>query len=332
VPATGQVVVLGSRDVQELLPIDECIDLMRDALASLARGDAQLPLRTVMRMPDGKSFLAVMPGRLSGKETSLGLKAVAIFPGNARLGLDTHQGAVLMLDPQTGRPAGLLDAASITAIRTAAVSAVATDALALHAATHLAILGAGVQAATHLQAIAAVRRLADVRVWNRTDARAEEFVAKESKRFPFPIAAVSTPQAAVDGADIIVTVTASPVPVLQRSWVKAGAHINAVGSSTPSAREIDTATVADARVFVDRRESAESEAGDILIPVKEGRIGLSHIKGEIGEVIIGKVPGRTAPTEITLFKSLGLAVEDLASASYLMARAREAGVGARVEL
>jgi ornithine cyclodeaminase len=225
-----------------------------------------------------------------------------------------------------------MDAASITAIRTAAVSAVATDALALATASHLAILGAGVQAATHLEAIGAVRPLADVRVWNRTEARAEEFVAKQSNRFPFPILAVPTPEAAVRDADIIVSVTASPVPVLQRGWLKAGVHINAVGSSTPAAREIDTATVADARVFVDRRESAEAEAGDILIPIKEGRIELSHIKGELGEVIIGKVPGRTAAPQITLFKSLGLAVEDLASASYLMSRAREAGVGARVEL
>jgi ornithine cyclodeaminase len=324
--------VLTRAEVERLMPMRECIELMRNALASLARGEADLPLRTVMRMPDGNSFLAVMPGRLSGKDASLGLKAVAIFPGNAQLGLDTHQGAVLLLDPQTGRPAGLMDAASITAIRTAAVSGVATDALALPDASHLAILGAGVQAATHLEAVASVRSLAEVRIWSRSRARAEELAAKQSNRFAFPIAAVPTAETAVRGADIIVTVTASPVPVLQRSWVKEGAHINAVGSSTSSAREIDSATIAEARLFVDRRESARAEAGDILIPIKEGRIELSHIKGELGQVLTGNVPGRTSPSEITLFKSLGLAVEDLAAASYLLAHARKAGAGARVEL
>jgi ornithine cyclodeaminase len=327
-----ELVILGEREVYELLPMPACIDLMREALAALARADAQVPLRTVMRMPDGRSFLAVMPGRLSGVHPALGLKAVAIFPENAARGIDTHQGAVLLLDPESGRPAALMEAAAITGLRTAAVSGVATDILARPNAARLAILGAGVQARTHLEAISAVRPLSEVRIWSRSAARAEELAARLANRYPFPITPVPTAETAVRGADIIVTVTASPVPVLERRWVMDGAHINAVGSSTPSAREIDSETVAVARLFVDRRESAQAEAGDILIPLNEGKIKLSHIRGELGDVIVGKVPGRINPAEITLFKSLGLAVEDLAAASYLLHRALEVGVGSRVRL
>jgi ornithine cyclodeaminase/alanine dehydrogenase-like protein (mu-crystallin family) len=312
-----------------------CIAVMRDALAALARGKALVPLRMVMRMPDGSGFLGVMPGHLSAdgdQRGALGMKAVSVFPGNASRGIDTHQGAVLLFEADTGRLSALLDGATITAIRTAAVSGVATDLLARRDATELAILGAGVQARTHLEAIASIRPLRKVRVWSRNLDHARSLVAEQEGRYNFGIEAVATAQAAVRGADIVTTVTASPEPVLQRAWLKEGAHVNAVGSSIPTTREIDSATMAAARLFVDRRESALNEAGDLLIPIREGTVKPDHIQAELGQVIIGEDPGRRSAAELTLFKSLGLAVEDVASAAFVAQRARETGLGQTVTL
>ena len=329
------VLVLSADDVARLLPMRECIGVMRDALSALARGEALVPLRMVMRMPDASGFLGVMPGYIApggSKDGALGMKAVSVFPGNTRRGIDTHQGAVLLFEADTGRLSALMDGATITAIRTAAVSGVASDALASKDAGELAILGAGVQARTHLEAIAAVRPLRRARVWSRNAEHARSLVEEQKSRYAFPIEASPTAEAAVRGADIIATVTASPEPVLQRDWVNEGAHINAVGSSIPTAREIDTATMAAARLFVDRRESALNEAGDVLIPMREGAITADHIVAELGEVITGKKTGRRSPAEITLFKSLGLAVEDVASAAFIAKRARAEGVGQTVKM
>jgi len=313
----------------------DCIQVMRDALGSLARGKALVPLRMVMRMPDASGFLGLMPGHIGpddGRAGALGMKAVSVFPGNARRGIDTHQGAVLLFEEDTGRLSALMDGATITAIRTAAVSGVATDLLARRDAAELAILGAGVQARTHLEAIAAVRPLRRVRVWSRNPQHAADLVKASAARYGASIEAVPTAEAAVREADVVATVTASPQPVLQRPWVKDGAHINAVGSSIPTTREIDTATMAAVRLFVDRRESALNEAGDLLIPMREGAFTADHIQAELGEVIIGKDLGRQSPDELTLFKSLGLAVEDVASAAFILKRAREIGIGQTVRM
>ena len=263
------VTVLSAEDVAKLLPMRDCIQVMREALASLARGKALVPLRMVMRMPDASGFLGVMPGQIDpddGREGALGMKAVSVFPGNTGRGIDTHQGAVLLFEADTGRLSALMDGAAITAIRTAAVSGVATDLLARQDAAELAILGAGVQARTHLEAIAAVRPLRRVRIWSRNPQHALNLAREVSAGYQASIEAVPTAEAAVRGADVVATVTASPQPVLQRPWLKEGAHINAVGSSIPTTREIDTATMAAVRLFVDRRESAVNEAGDVLIP------------------------------------------------------------------
>jgi ornithine cyclodeaminase len=330
-----QVLVLSAEDVARLLPMSACIAVMRDALAALARGKALVPLRMVMRMPDGSGFLGVMPGQLSadGDRTgALGMKAVSVFPGNTSRGIDTHQGAVLLFEVDTGRLSALMDGATITAIRTAAVSGVATDLLARKDATELAILGAGVQARTHLEAIASIRPLRKVRIWSRNFEHARALVAEQKGRSGTSIEAVATAEAAVRGADIIATVTASPNPVLQRAWLKEGAHINAVGSSIPTTREVDTATIAAARLFVDRRESALNEAGDLLIPIREGAVKPDHIQAELGQVIIGEDPGRRSDGEFTLFKSLGLSVEDVASAAFVAQRARETGIGQTVTM
>src|SRR2546421_3659830 len=315
-----EVRVLSSEDVEKLLPMRECIEVMRDALAALARGKAFVPLRMVMRMPDASGFLGLMPGHIDAdgdRAGALGMKAVSVFPGNARRGIDTHQGAVLLFEEDTGRLSALMDGATITAIRTAAVSGVATDLLARRDAAELAILGAGVQARTHLEAIAAVRPLRRVRVWSRNPQHAADLVKASAGRFGVSIEAVPTAEAAVREADVVATVTASPQPVLQRPWVKDGAHINAVGSSIPTTREIDTATMAAVRLFVDRRESALNEAGDLLIPMREGAFTADHIQAELGEVIIGTDLGRQSPDEVTPFKSLGLAGEDVGSGAVL---------------
>jgi ornithine cyclodeaminase/alanine dehydrogenase-like protein (mu-crystallin family) len=329
------VLVLNGEQVAQLLPMPECIKVMRDALAALARGEALVPLRTVMRVPGVTGFLGLMPGYISpreGEEGALGLKAVSVFPGNAGRGIDTHQGAVLLFEADTGRLSALLDGAAITAIRTAAVSGVATDVLARPDASELAILGAGVQARTHIEAIAAVRPLRRVRIWSRNPEHAGALASELRRRLGFPIEAAPSAEAAVREADLVATVTASPEPILKREWLKEGVHINAVGSSIPTTREIDTATMVAARLFVDRRESALAEAGDLLIAMGEGAVTGDHIQAELGEVIIGKNPGRRSPGELTLFKSLGLAVEDVASAAYLVRRARETGTGQTVHM
>jgi len=329
------VTVLSAADVAKLLPMRDCIQVMRDALASLARGKALVPLRMVMRMPDASGFLGVMPGQIGpdeGRQGALGMKAVSVFPGNARRGIDTHQGAVLLFETDTGRLSALMDGATITAIRTAAVSGVATDLLARQEAAELAILGAGVQARTHLEAIATVRPLRRVRVWSRNPEHAVDLVKDSAGRYDASIDAMPTAEAAVRGADVVATVTASPEPLLERSWVKEGAHLNAVGSSIPTTREIDTATMAAARLFVDRRESALNEAGDVLIAMREGAFTADHIQAELGEVIIGTDPGRRSAAELTLFKSLGLAVEDVAAAAFILKRAQQTGAGQTVRM
>jgi ornithine cyclodeaminase/alanine dehydrogenase-like protein (mu-crystallin family) len=329
------VLVLNGEQVAQLLPMPECIKVMRDALAALARGEALVPLRTVMRVPGVSGFLGLMPGYISpreGQEGALGLKAVSVFPGNASRGIDTHQGAVLLFEADTGRLSALLDGAAITAIRTAAVSGVATDVLARRDASELAVLGAGVQARTHIEAIAAVRPLRRVRIWSRNPEHAAALASELRRRFGFPIEAAPSAEAAVREADLVATVTASPEPILKREWLKEGVHINAVGSSIPTSREIDTATMVAARLFVDRRESALAEAGDLLIAMREDALTGDHIQAELGDVIIGKNPGRRSPGELTLFKSLGIAVEDVASAAYLVRRARETGTGQTVHM
>jgi alanine dehydrogenase len=326
-----KILILDQASVRRFLPMAECITIMEEALSSLARGDALLPLRLGLLLPGGKGVFAVMPAHLSSPP-AVGVKVITVFPGNHGTTLDSHQGAVLLFETEQGRLLAVLDASSITAIRTAAVSGLATRALARTDANRLALLGTGVQAATHLDAIAAVRPLRQVRVWSRDPAHAAAFVAAARSRHALDIAAAATAREAVEGADIVCTVTSSREPVLEGAWLAAGTHVNAVGASVRTARELDSAAVARARVFVDRRESAAHEAGDLLVPLAEGAIGADHIQGELGEVLIGRVPGRRGPDEVTLFKSLGLAVEDVAAAHFIYTRAREADAGTWVEL
>jgi ornithine cyclodeaminase len=323
--------LVGAREVTALLPMPECIEVVAAALASLARGEAVLPLRSAVRLPDGRGLLGLMPAYL-GEPRTLGLKAVTVMPGNHGTELDSHQGVVMLFECERGRPVALVDAGVITARRTAAASALATRLLARAAASDLALLGSGVQARAHLEGMQAVRALRRVRVWSRDAAHARAFAERASARHGLAVEAAPSARAAVEGADLVCTVTSAVEPVLRGEWLAAGAHVNAVGACFAAARELDTAAVVRARLFVDRRESALAESGDFLIPRREGAIADDHIRGELGDLVLGRLPGRTAPDEVTLFKSLGLAVEDLAAAHHVWRRALETGAGVDVDL
>ena len=326
-----QILIVNQAEVRRLLPMAECLEVMEETLSALARGEALLPLRQVLMLPGGQGAFGAMPAHLSSPP-ALGIKVITVFPGNHGTEYDSHQGAVLLFETERGRLLAVMDASSITAIRTAAVSGVATRALARPEAATLALLGTGVQAATHLEAVALVRPLRQVRVWSRDPGHVARFVEAARKRHGFTIEAAPSAREAVADADIVCTVTASREPVLEGAWLRAGTHVNAVGASLRTARELDSAAVARARVFVDRRESAANEAGDLLIPRAEGAIGDDHVQGELGEVLLGRVDGRRTDDELTVFKSLGLAVEDVASAHHIHARAQAVGLGTWVEL
>ena len=326
-----KILILNHDEVLELLPMKECIGLMREALVKLARGEVYQPLRTIVRPPDAAGVMGLMPSYVGGDQAAYGLKTVCVFPGNPAKGKDAHQGAVLLFSAETGELLALMNASAITAVRTAAVSGVATDLLARGDACALAIIGTGVQARTHLKAIAEVRSIKRCRVASRHIEHATLFAKEMGGSFPFSIEPVETVKEALDGADLIAAVTNARDPVVHREWISAGVHLNVVGSSTPHAREVDTATMAAAALFVDRRESTLNEAGDYLFAMREGAIGPDHIRAELGEVLTGEKPGRTSPEEITLFKSLGLAVEDLAAANYLYQKAKDLNAGVWVE-
>lgn len=324
------VIALNHTEVERLLPMGECIEAMEIALAALAQGQVYNPLRSVVRAPDAKGLMGLMPAYRGGDEAAYGLKAVCVYPGNAERGLDLHQGAVLLFSAETGELQAVLNASALTAIRTAAVSGVATRLLAREDARELALIGAGIQARSHLEAMAEVRSFQRVRVVSRRPERAREFADSVRGSFPFTVEAVSSNEEAVRDADVITTVTSAREPVIKRSWISAGTHINAVGSSAPDSRELDTATIVDSALFVDRRESTIIEAGDYRLATKEGAITSDHIKAEIGELLTGKKSGRSTPAEITLFRSLGLAIEDLVAAQHAYRRAIETGVGTRI--
>ncbi len=315
--------VLSEHDVYRLLPVADCIQPMRQVLAALAREELHNPLRFVIRPPGAGTLMGLMPAHRSAPAPVYSLKAICIVPGNAARGLDSHQGFVALFDGETGQTRALVNAGAITAIRTAAVSAVATELLARPESSTLAILGSGTQGRSHLEAMRAVLPFERIRVWSRTPGNASKLGGIEE---------TASPEEAVRGADVVVTATSSPEPVVRREWLAEGAHVNAVGSSIPTARELDTATMADAALYVDRRESTLNEAGDYLFPAREGAIGPDHIRGEIGELLIGAAEGRRSASELTVFKSLGLGVEDLAAAEAVLARAEAEGAGVEVDL
>ena len=301
------VLVIPEHDVRRLLTMDECIEAMESVLGSLAHGELHQPLRFVTRPPGAESLMGFMPAHRAGDGSTWSLKEIVIVPGNSARGLDAHQGAVLLHDGETGELQAILNASPITEIRTAAVSAVATRALARPGARTVAILGAGVQARSHAEAMRAVLGDVEIRSWSRRDG--------------------GTAEAVLQDADVVCTCTSAHEPILRREWLAPGTHVNAVGASLPSVRELDTETMVAASLFVDRRESTLNESGDLLL----AGLGEEHIRAELGEVLVGSHPGRTDAEELTVFKSLGLAVEDLAAAELIVRKAREEGTGTEVE-
>lgn len=327
--APTPILVISGADVRRLLPMQDCIALIDSAMREVSRGGAQLPLRIGCIPPGTQNIVAVMPGYLS-EPPSAGAKVIAVYPANAQRGLSSHMGVVVLFDPKEGLPLAIIDAASITGLRTAAATAVATRALASKDAGDLAIIGTGEQAAAHLHAISLVRKLRSIRVWGRSLDKAKAFAEHEAAAGLPRIEVCADIRETLAGADLVCTTTGSREPIVEGAWIEQGAHVNLVGASAASAREVDDALVLRSSFFVDFRGSALAQAGELLGAL--GADAARHIRGEIGEVLNGTVPGRTDEREVTVYKSLGIAAQDLASAHAIYHRAREAGVGVRAEL
>ena len=321
-----EIRVLRGAEVREFLPMSECIDLMHRTMIAVSERRVVLPLRSVMVMPGDRGMLGNMPGYLAEPEC-FGVKLVSLIPHNKPPLYSSHLGLVLLFEAEHGCPVALVDAAEITAIRTAAASGLATRLLAKPEAGHLALLGAGEQARSHLAAMLAVRTLRRVRIWSRDGGKAAEFARLEGAKHQITIETAPSVREAVADADIICTLTKAREPILLGEWLAPGAHLNVVGSSIATAAEIDTPAVVKSRFFVDYRDSTRNEGGEYLRALKAGAISPEHILGEIGEVANGSQLGRRSPSDITLYKSLGIAPQDLASAHFVLQKARAAGAG-----
>jgi alanine dehydrogenase len=333
-----KTLIVSHNEVKHLLAMQECIEVMDTMFREVAA--ALLPPRQMIWQPDKRGMIVLMPSYLGASRRAIGAKVVTVFPENLGSAIDSHQGAILLFETKSGRLLAAIDATSVTAIRTAAVSAVATRALARKDAANLAILGSGTQARSHLEAMLLVREVRTVKLWSRSPQHARRFSdlwassqhesLSRVQRIP-KIQIAPSAREAVEYADIICTTTSATQPILEGKWVADGAHINAVGAYTPTTRELDSSAVAKSLLFVDSRESAMKEAGDFLIPRNEGILTDSHIRGELGEVLKGKIRGRTSDADVTLFKSLGLATEDLAAAHYIYQKASSRSCGAWME-
>ena len=332
-----RVLVLSHADIHAALDPGACEQAMADVLAARARGEAYNPLRSIVVPPGAAAFMGLMPA-YAARGAGAGvfaLKALCLMPGNPARGLDTHQGTVTLFDGETGMPTAILDASAITAIRTAAVTAAATRTLARQDARTLAIIGAGVQGRAHLAALAPVRRWEEVRVYAPTPEHARALAAAGAgpDRPPARVLDVPSAREAVTGADVIVTVTSARHPVFEHDWLAPGVHINAVGASVPTHHELPVETLAAAALFCDSRESVRNEAGEFILATEQGAIaGEDHIRAELGEVLARTAPGRTGDGELTVFRSLGIGVEDLAAAQLAVEQARRRGLGVEAEL
>lgn len=324
-------VLLSEQDVRIVLSMRDLIDAMERALARFSSREVAQPLRSVIEVGLQKAFVGVMPAFIPDPG-ALGTKVVSVFGSNTAVGLPTHLATIVLLDPMTGELLSIMDGRFITEVRTAAVSAVSVKHLARRDASRLAIIGSGVQARSHLEAIAMVRPLRDVRVWSRSLDNRTAFAREMRPRVDAPVVVAASAQDAVDGADLVVLATASREPVVRDEWIADGTHVCAVGACRPDQREMDTELVRRSRVFVDSREGALAEAGDIVIPLKAGAFAQAHLAGELGEVVLGTVAGRTSAGDVTVFKSLGMAVEDVAAAHLVYIKAAERGLGRGIVL
>ena len=324
-------ILLTEEDVKALLTMDDLIEAMEIALGDFSSGSVTQPVRTVLQVGARPAFYGLMPAYMPSRP-ALGTKLVTVFESNAERGLPTHLATIILLDPETGALLALMDGRYITEARTAAVSAVSVQRLAKEDATTLAIVGSVVQARSHLEAISRVVELREVRVWSRKRAHVERFIADVGAHTEARVVAATSARAAVDGADIVALVTSAKEPVVLGDWIADGTHVCAVGACRPNQREMDAALVARSDLYVDSRAAALVEAGDIVLAIGDGAIDASHIKAELGDVVNGKAPGRTDEGRVTIFKSLGLAVEDVAAAHLVYQRARDRSVGIEVRL
>jgi len=326
--------LLSRREVEELLDLDELIDALASAMADLSAGRASVPHRIGALVPEREGLLAAMPG-YTPSAGALASKLVTLFPRNATTALPTHQAVIAVFDPDNGRPAALLDGTAITAIRTGAGSALATRILAREDAATIAILGTGVQARSHARAVTRVRAFKELRVAGRDRAKAEALAGELEDELDLAVRAATSWEEACDGADVVCATTHALEPVMRRKWLAPGAHVTSVGYN-PQGREVDDATVADALVFVESRDAAlapvPAGSNDLLQPIERGLIGTDHVHAEIGELVEGSRPGRNSSEQITLYKSVGVAVQDGAAAALALRAARERCAGREVEL
>jgi ornithine cyclodeaminase len=325
------MLIINHSQVCELLPMRDCMEVVGDALSGLARGEGVQPLRSGFLLPDRQGVLAWMPGSLAAGHP-FGIKVLSVVDNPGELGVDSHQGGVMIFDPANGAPLALCEAGAITAMRTAAVSALATDRLARADSEILAILGAGTQASSHIEAMLEVRKISHIQVWSRDPDKVRVFAEEQAARHGVTVEPAADVASAVAGAEIVCTTTSAREPVLFAEMLEPGMHINAVGASIPSWRELDPDVLPRVTLFTDRRESLANEAGEYIKGLEDGFVEAGLVIPEIGEILNGDHPGRTSETEITLFRSLGLAVEDIASAQLVYRRAVERGVGTRVNL
>ena len=327
--------IIVQSDVERLLPVRDCVDVMARAMAATSRGDVTLPIRQFIPVPDAPGKLAVMPGTL-GDPACFGIKLVCKYErppiGSQRDPLGTHVGMVMLFDSAKGVPLAMIEGSSLTAIRTSAASALATRHLAREDARHLAVLGNGEQAMRHVAAMIAVRPIETISVWGRNRERAQDFADEVAAQTGLPVHCRADVAAAVAESDIICTTTSAKTPILSGADLRPGQHVNLVGSAIAASAEVDDAAVASSRFYVDYRPAAMAAAGELLNAIANGAVEESHIVGEIGEVVSGKVAGRQNSQEITMYKSLGVASQDLAAAHAIWTMAEAENSGLEVDL
>jgi len=323
--------LLNEQQVHSLLPMQDLIAAMESALAKFSAKDVLQPIRSVLVVGPTKAYYGLMPAYIPSP-ACMGAKIVTVFGENHKKNLPSHLATILLLDPDTGMLQAIMDGRYITEARTAAVSAVSTRFLAKADASTLAIIGSGVQARSHLEAYQHVRQLKDVRIWSPSAHSRQRFVDDMSPSVNIPIRATDTAEQAVRGADLIVLVTSSPTPVIEDAWVGEGAHVVCVGACRPNQQEMPPHLVKRSRLYVDSRAAAVVESGDVVMNIAAGLFDASHIRGEIGELVLGRIDGRQTPRDITVFKSLGMAVEDVVAADLVFRRASESGAGTELTL
>jgi alanine dehydrogenase len=323
--------ILSREDVRRALPMREAIEAIKTAFAQLSTGQADTPLRVAIQAPRYNGVTLFMPAYLPADD-QMAIKIVSVFNDNPAQGLPLIHALVVVVDATTGKPVAVMDGTYLTALRTGAASGAATDLLARPDAHTAAIFGAGVQGRTQLEAVCAVRPIREAWVYDVAPEQASAFATEMGQRLSLPVRVASTPSEAVSGADVICTATTCTNPVFDDTDVRPGTHINGVGAYTPQMQEIPAETVLRAKVVIDHREASLAEAGDLLIPLRQGRMTEAHIYAELGEIAAGIKPGRVSPEKVTFFKSVGVAVQDVAAAGAALEAARRMGLGTEVAL